>query len=68
MYWVLERVPSTRDTARRLGLVTLDQMVNTLVASVETKPDGVRILEVPAIKTLTPGGGLKVNGLELAGS
>ena len=51
MYWLFERIPSTRDTARRLGLVTLDQMVNTLVASVESIADGVSILEVPSIRS-----------------
>jgi uncharacterized protein YbjT (DUF2867 family) len=50
MYWLLERIPSTRDTAKRLGLVTLDQMVRALVSSVELPADGFRILDVPAIK------------------
>ena len=27
IYWVLERIPSTRESAQRLGLVTIDQMV-----------------------------------------
>lgn len=35
MYWLCERIPSTREGARRLGLVTLDQMVRTLVSAVE---------------------------------
>jgi len=68
IYWMLKRIPGTRETARRLGLVTLDQMVNALVASVESTPDGVRILEVPLIKTLSPGGDLLINGVELAGN
>ena len=34
-YWMLERLPATRDTARRLGLVTIDQMVGALVGAVE---------------------------------
>jgi uncharacterized protein YbjT (DUF2867 family) len=51
MYWLLERLPVTRDTARRLGLVTLDQMIDALVASVESGPGGLRILEVPSIKS-----------------
>jgi len=50
MYWLFERIPSTRDTARRLGLVTLNQMVNALVASVEGTADGIRMLEVPSIR------------------
>lgn len=32
----MERLPSTRDSARRLGLVTLPQMLQTLVRVVET--------------------------------
>src|SRR5690242_21228511 len=36
MYWLFSALPSTRDGARRLGLVTLSQMVNSLVWSVET--------------------------------
>jgi len=50
IYWLLERIPSSRETALRLGLVTLDQMVAALVTSVETTPEQVRILDVPAIR------------------
>jgi uncharacterized protein YbjT (DUF2867 family) len=50
MYWLFERMPGTRDTARRLGLVTLEQMVSALVASVESNAEGVRILDVPSIR------------------
>jgi uncharacterized protein YbjT (DUF2867 family) len=50
MYWLLERLPSTRNTARRLGLLTLVQMLKALVVSVETPAQGVRIIEVPDIK------------------
>jgi uncharacterized protein YbjT (DUF2867 family) len=53
MYWVLERLPSTRESARRLGLVNLSQMLNALVAAVETPPQGVRILEVPDLKRVS---------------
>lgn len=51
IYWVLERLPSKRDTARRLGLLTYQQMTRALVASVEDPAEGIRILSVPAIKT-----------------
>jgi uncharacterized protein YbjT (DUF2867 family) len=34
MYWLFERIPGTRETARRLGLVTLDEMVAAVVRSV----------------------------------
>lgn len=55
-YWILERLPGTRDTARRLGLVTLEQMIRALLFAIENPPDGVRILEVPDIRqaSLTP--------------
>ncbi len=48
-------MPPTRDTARRLGLVKLRQMVNALVWAVEEPVGaGVRVLDVPGIRTLTP--------------
>lgn len=49
-YWICERLPMTRDGARRLGLVTLEQMVTALVWSVENPPAGVRVLGVPEIR------------------
>lgn len=49
-YWLAERVPQLRDGARRLGLVTLDQMVAALVRAVEQPARGVRIVEVPEIR------------------
>jgi len=50
MYVLLELIPATRPGARRLGLVTLAQMVRALVGAVEHPPTGIRILDVPAIK------------------
>ena len=49
-YFVFERLPGTRDAARRIGLVTLPEMVAALVHAVENPPDGVRIVEVPGIR------------------
>ena len=49
-YWMLERIPATRETALRLGLVTLDQMIAALVGAVETPREGIRILDVPRIR------------------
>jgi uncharacterized protein YbjT (DUF2867 family) len=49
-YWVLQRVPATREGARRLGLVTLAQMVAALVHAVEHRPERARIVEVPEIR------------------
>jgi uncharacterized protein YbjT (DUF2867 family) len=51
LYWLAERLPSARDGARRLGLVTIDQMVAALVRAVEQPARGVRIVDVPAIRT-----------------
>ena len=51
MYWLCERIPSTRDGARRLGLVTLPQMTRTLVSAIENPCIGARILEVPQIRS-----------------
>jgi uncharacterized protein YbjT (DUF2867 family) len=50
VYWMLERWPPTAAGARRLGLVSLDQMVAALVRAVEQPADGVRIVEVPEIR------------------
>ena len=54
-YWLCERLPATRESARRLGLVTISQMLDSLLWAVENPPDGVRILDVPKIREL--GGG-----------
>jgi hypothetical protein len=51
MYWLMELLPFTREGARRLGLVTLAQMVRSLVTSVENPSHGVRVLEVPQIRS-----------------
>ena len=56
LYHLAEWLPSTRATARRLGLVTLTQMVAALVAAVEQPPArGIaRIVEVPQIRAAAP--------------
>jgi uncharacterized protein YbjT (DUF2867 family) len=50
IYKLMELLPSTREGATRLGLVTLEQMVGALVHAVETPARGVRIVEVPEIR------------------
>ena len=50
MYWVMEQIPATRESARRLGLVTKEQMVGALVRSVENPAQGIRILGVQEIR------------------
>jgi uncharacterized protein YbjT (DUF2867 family) len=53
IYKLMEWLPSTRAGAKRLGLVTLEQMVRALVHAVETPAEGVRIVEVPQIRGLS---------------
>ena len=50
LYAVGEWLPPTRAGARRLGLVTRAQLIAALVHAVEHPPDGVRVVEVPAIR------------------
>lgn len=52
-YWLAEQLPATRETAKRLGLISIEQMVTALVAAVEHPPTEIRILDVPAIRRLT---------------
>jgi uncharacterized protein YbjT (DUF2867 family) len=53
LYALASLVPAWREGARRLGLVTLDQMVNALVRAVEDPPPPgtVQIVEVPALRS-----------------
>lgn len=50
LYAVAERLPATRDGARRLGLVTLAEISAALVGAVQSPPAGVRVVEVPEIR------------------
>jgi uncharacterized protein YbjT (DUF2867 family) len=52
LYTLGEILPWTRDSARRLGLVSLAQMINALVQAVESPPatGTQRIVEVPEIR------------------
>lgn len=49
-YKLAECLPFTREGARRLGLVTLRQMVLALAAAVESSTHGLRVLGVPEIR------------------
>jgi len=51
-YKVAERIPALRESAERLGLVTIGEMVNVLVHAVENPPDQgkICIINVPAIR------------------
>jgi uncharacterized protein YbjT (DUF2867 family) len=50
IYLVMERIPATRESAQRLGLVTHGQMVNALEWAVWNPPERGQILDVPDIR------------------
>ena len=52
LYAIARLIPSKRDSAQRLGLVTLQQMVSALVRAVENPPPAgqIRVIEVPQIR------------------
>ena len=55
IYKLFEMIPSARDTAQRLGLVTHRQMVAALAAAVTAStPSPFRVLDVPAIRAVRP--------------
>ncbi|MDE3196820.1 MAG: NAD(P)H-binding protein [Acidobacteriota bacterium] len=53
LYWLAERIPATSAGARRLGLVTIGEMVGALVHAVEYPAEGVEIVEPPGIGNST---------------
>jgi uncharacterized protein YbjT (DUF2867 family) len=55
-YAIARTIPSTRDSATRLALVTLQQMTETLAWAVENPPERLQVFEPPQIKL---GGGTK---------
>jgi uncharacterized protein YbjT (DUF2867 family) len=50
IYALFEHLPGTRDSATRLGLVTIDQMVAALSWAVENPATGRKIISVPEIR------------------
>lgn len=50
VYWMCSLFPATRKGSRRLGLVTLRQMLEALIHAVENPAPGIRVLEVPEIR------------------
>jgi uncharacterized protein YbjT (DUF2867 family) len=53
-YWLGRQIPGLRESATRLGLITVKQMVAALAGSVEAPPSGLRVIEVPEIAKATP--------------
>ena len=49
-YYGCERLPATRETARRLGFVTHAQMIGALLRAVEHPSEDFRVLTVPDIR------------------
>jgi len=56
VYWLLEAFPATRESSRRLGLVTLPQMQAALVHAVEHPAERCNVIEVPDIRRCGSGG------------
>ena len=52
VYALMRAIPSTRESALRLGLVTHREMVEALRAAVRTPAAGVKIVDVPEIRRL----------------
>lgn len=50
-YWIAQWLLATREGARRLGLVTLSQMTEAIVRAVESPVSGIRVVEVPDIRS-----------------
>jgi len=46
-YRLAERIPSKRESALRLGLATIDQMIASLVHAVEHPVRGIEIIDAP---------------------
>jgi nucleoside-diphosphate-sugar epimerase len=54
-YWIAELLPGMREPARRVGLISILEMLRALVWAVENPPEDVRILDVPTIRHLSRG-------------
>ena len=52
VYWLLEALPGTRESARRLGLVSVEQMIASMARAIADPPSGVRVWEVPQIRSM----------------
>jgi uncharacterized protein YbjT (DUF2867 family) len=54
MYKMAEWIPATREGSRRLGLVTLEQIIGALVFAIEMPASGLKVMEVPEIRAARP--------------
>src|SRR5205814_1697664 len=53
IYWILAKLPATKESAERLGLVTIDQILSALVWVVENPATETRVIDVPKIRELS---------------
>jgi uncharacterized protein YbjT (DUF2867 family) len=51
-YWLMDAIPATRLSARRLGLVTHREMVGALLGAVRNPAKGISIMNVEEIRRL----------------
>lgn len=52
LYGIASLIPSLRTKAKAFGLVTIKQMLNTLVKAVEAEPQELRLVEIEEIKKI----------------
>jgi uncharacterized protein YbjT (DUF2867 family) len=50
LYAIARLIPSMREGAERLALVPRAAVIDALVRSIESPPDGVKVIEAPAIR------------------
>ena len=53
IYWILQRLPSTKESAQRLGMVTIKKMVSTLLWAIGNPATGIRVIDVPRIRAMS---------------
>ena len=51
VWWLFQLLPGTRRLTERFGFVTLEEMTASMVRAIEDPPRGVRIVEVPEIRS-----------------
>ena len=50
IYWLMERIPATRDGAERPGMTLRQQMTLALADAVDRVEPGIRVVDVPGIR------------------
>jgi nucleoside-diphosphate-sugar epimerase len=53
LYWIAHLIPSLRKKASAFGLVTITQMIRSLVNAVEAEPVGCRVVEIGEIRRMS---------------